>query len=188
MSIYEPEDDESRARLDDEPEAVGAHGPVTILQLALYRLGLPADHPGSLDGAQFEGVGLPIMGGCERCHASIAAYNAHPSLTGFLQCSDCIADLGYATVEEANRAIFPGEYVWVGKSGRALFDAAPALRDACVRADLELARIDNDRHALARGQVRAALAVAGLRPDGTPFPVCSICRLRHGLEKVHECE
>lgn len=52
--------------------------PITVLDLALHR-GATADEDGSINGAEFERVGLPICGGCERCEASIAAYNAFPS-------------------------------------------------------------------------------------------------------------
>jgi hypothetical protein len=48
------------------------------------------------------------MGGCEGCGASIAAYSAHPSTTGYIRCRDFIGDLGYATVAEADLAIFGG--------------------------------------------------------------------------------
>jgi hypothetical protein len=53
---------------------------------------------------------LPILGGCEICEATVAAYNACPSKTGFLRCKNgCIEDEGWETVEEANRAIFESE-------------------------------------------------------------------------------
>ena len=80
--------------------------PVTILALAKYRLGLGRE-VSSLSGADFTRASLPIMGGCQRCEATIAAYNACPSKTGYLMCADsCIGDLGYATVQEANEALF----------------------------------------------------------------------------------
>lgn len=75
--------------------------PVSILDLAEYRLGREAS-----TGQDFEDAGLPILGGCEGCGATIAAYNAYPSKTGFLRCADCIADLGWGTVQEANDALF----------------------------------------------------------------------------------
>jgi hypothetical protein len=74
---------------------------VTILTLAEHRLGREAR-----TGADFTEAGLPIMGGCEGCGASIAAYNAYPSVTGYLRCADCIGDLGYADAQHANEAIF----------------------------------------------------------------------------------
>jgi hypothetical protein len=72
-----------------------------VLQLAEHRLGRTAE-----TGQDFEEAGLPMLGGCQGCHASIACYNAYPSKTGFLRCQGCIGTLGFATVEEANQAIF----------------------------------------------------------------------------------
>ena len=79
--------------------------PITILQLAEFR-GAKAEEGRMLNMAEFIRVGLPIAGGCEGCGASIAAYNAHPSKTGYLRCAVCIGALGYETTEEANREIF----------------------------------------------------------------------------------
>ena len=44
--------------------------------------------------------GVDILGGCQGCHASIAAYNAYPSTSGYWRCADCIGDDGYATVAD----------------------------------------------------------------------------------------
>jgi hypothetical protein len=74
---------------------------ITSLELASHRLEREARN-----GADFEEANIPIMGGCEGCGASLAAYNAYPSTTGFLRCSDCIGELGYPDVEQANAAIF----------------------------------------------------------------------------------
>lgn len=52
-------------------------------------------------------MGLEILGGCEVCGASIAAYNACPSQTGYWRCSSgCIADEGYASAADADLALF----------------------------------------------------------------------------------
>lgn len=68
---------------------------VTILDIAKAR-GLNPDHA---TGEAFEKVGLAIMGGCQRCHATIAAYNAYPSRTGYWLCGDCIDErTGFADV------------------------------------------------------------------------------------------
>ena len=53
-----------------------------------------------------------MFGGCSVCGASITAYNACPSRRQYWCCEDCIGDDGYATVEEADVAIF-GTPVWV---------------------------------------------------------------------------
>lgn len=80
--------------------------PITILQLAEHR-GAKADERGAINGEEFHRVGLAIMGGCQ-CTATIAAYNAYPSKSGYWRCEDCIeqAGDGYDTVQEANAAIF----------------------------------------------------------------------------------
>ena len=83
---------------------------ITILELAVFR-GAKEDADGSMNATEIERVGLPFMGGCQRCAACIAAYNASPSKTGYLMCSkDCVGDSGYETCDEANRALFPEEY------------------------------------------------------------------------------
>lgn len=84
--------------MDDVTDELTA---VSILDLAKHRLGRDP-----VTGADFAEAGLAIFGGCEDCGASIAAYNAYPSRTGYWRCEDCIGDLGFATVEEANAAIF----------------------------------------------------------------------------------
>lgn len=107
-------------------EVAGDSRPVTILEVALFRLrrmldedevaGIPRPDvaarvaEGSVTGGDLALVGFCIMGGCERCGASIAAYNAHPSRSGFWRCGDCIGPDGWATVEEADKALQPKEY------------------------------------------------------------------------------
>ena len=83
---------------------------VTILELAKHRGAEEVE--GSINGAEFEKVGLPIMGGCEICGATIAAYNACPTRTGYLRCNreECLGYEGFENVEEADRFIFPEEY------------------------------------------------------------------------------
>ena len=44
--------------------------------------------------------GVDILGGCQGCHAVIAAYNAYPSTSGYWRCADCIGNDGYATVAD----------------------------------------------------------------------------------------
>lgn len=80
--------------------------PVTVFDLARHRLGgLHKDI--TMTGADFQRAGLPMMGGCEVCHATVAAYNSCPSTSGYIRCaSGCIGDDGYLTVEEADAAIF----------------------------------------------------------------------------------
>lgn len=46
-------------------------------------------------------ITILILGGCARCEACIAAYNAHPSRSGYWLCDDCCGDVdGFATVTE----------------------------------------------------------------------------------------
>ena len=78
---------------------------ITILQLAEHR-GAKRNAEGGLEDSEFHRVGLAIMGGCQCCHASIAAYNAYPSKSGFWKCADCICDDGWETVQQANQDIF----------------------------------------------------------------------------------
>lgn len=74
---------------------------ITIQQLAEYRLGREAK-----TGDDFYDAGFEILGGCQSCGASIAAYNAYPSKSGYWKCADCIGDDGWTSVEVACLAIF----------------------------------------------------------------------------------
>ncbi len=81
--------------------------PITIFDLALHRGARQVD--GGVNGGEFYRVGLDMIGGCGGgCQSTLGAYNAYPSKRGVWMCSDCIGDAGYATVEEANEAIFGG--------------------------------------------------------------------------------
>jgi len=79
--------------------------PITISELADHRLRRHAS-----TGQDFIDAELPITGGCEVCGASIAAYNACPSTSGYLRCAQgCIGDDGFDTVEAAAASIFAGD-------------------------------------------------------------------------------
>jgi hypothetical protein len=82
---------------------------ITIFELAVHR-GAKEDERGGINGEEFERVGLPMFGGCQDCGASIAAYNAYPSKSGFLKCKDCIDESGFPTLLEANRMLFADSY------------------------------------------------------------------------------
>lgn len=73
---------------------------ITIMKLAEHRLGREASTE-----TDFNEAGLAMIGGCRGCGATIAAYNAYPSRSGYWTCADCISD-GFRTVEEANAVIF----------------------------------------------------------------------------------
>ena len=69
---------------------------ITILDVALAR-GVNEDN---MTMGEFDRVGLPLMGGCQRCGACIAAYNASPSMTGYLMCArGCIDEQGFPSVK-----------------------------------------------------------------------------------------
>jgi hypothetical protein len=88
---------------------VATDTPITILDLARYRLdiaGISYD-PDHLTGGDFHEVGLPIMGGCSICFATVAAYNSCPSKDGYIRCRNgCIDDQGWTDVAQANDEIF----------------------------------------------------------------------------------
>lgn len=67
---------------------------VTVLDVAVGR-GAMAVEDGGITGGEFERVGLPMLGGCEVCGASIAAYNAYPSKSGYLRCRGCVGGIGF---------------------------------------------------------------------------------------------
>lgn len=70
---------------------------ITILDLALHRGVKEVD--GTISGSEFARVNLALLGGCENCHATLGAYNAYPSQSGYWRCEDCIGSGGFATVE-----------------------------------------------------------------------------------------
>jgi hypothetical protein len=45
-------------------------------------------------------AGVNIIGGCQGCEATLAAYNAYPSTLGYWRCAACIGDTGFATAAE----------------------------------------------------------------------------------------
>lgn len=73
---------------------------ITILDLAIAR-GAEKLPDGSYSAASLAAVGFETIGGCAACGATIAAYNAHPSRTGFWRCGDCIdGRLGFSSPAE----------------------------------------------------------------------------------------
>ncbi len=61
----------------------------TILDIAIAR-GVKKDDNGSINGGEFNRVGLPFMGGCQNCGATIAAYNSYPGTNGLLVGGCCV--------------------------------------------------------------------------------------------------
>ncbi len=79
--------------------------PLTILDLAYFIENIPEGD--GVGGEVFDRLGLPIIGGCQACGATVAAYNACPSTTGYLRCREgCISDLGWVNYQEALEALF----------------------------------------------------------------------------------
>lgn len=77
--------------------------PVTIRELAIYILEKEGYeyNPESLTGTDFYNARLSIFGGCIICGASLGAYNASPSKSGYWKCTDgCIDEDGWYDVEE----------------------------------------------------------------------------------------
>lgn len=56
---------------------------------------------GTMNGAEFDRLGLPMLSGCQNCGAMCGPGNAYPTKTGFIQCGDCeeMSDLGFSTIE-----------------------------------------------------------------------------------------
>lgn len=77
---------------------------VTILDCVIARLNIKKGD--GITGEDCDKAGFAMLGGCEHCGATIAAYNAYPSKGGYWNCRDCIGDDGYETTEEALKDIF----------------------------------------------------------------------------------
>jgi ribosomal protein L37AE/L43A len=73
--------------------------PITILDYVKSKAG----EKDSYSGEDFLSHGVEMLGGCEICQATIAAYNAYPSKSGFWRCADCIGDSGFITIDEFAR-------------------------------------------------------------------------------------
>lgn len=69
--------------------------PITILD---YVKSVVGEKP-LYTAEDFYANNVAMLGGCERCDATLGGYNAYPSISGFWRCADCIGDTGYATVE-----------------------------------------------------------------------------------------
>jgi hypothetical protein len=70
--------------------------PITILDYVKSKAG----EKDSYSAGDFRSYGVEMLGGCEICQATIAAYNAYPSKSGYWRCADCIGSNGFDTVEE----------------------------------------------------------------------------------------
>lgn len=70
--------------------------PITILDYVKSRAG----EKDTYTPEDFYSNGVDMLGGCQRCEATIAAYNAYPSTSGYWRCADCIGNDGFTTVGE----------------------------------------------------------------------------------------
>ena len=70
--------------------------PITIFDYVKSVAGEKAEYTAE----DFISNGVAMVGGCEICHAMLAAYNAYPSKSGYWRCADCIGGTGFATIEE----------------------------------------------------------------------------------------
>jgi hypothetical protein len=73
--------------------------PITILDYVKSVVG----DKDTYAAGDFYRSGVAMTGGCQRCHATIACYNAYPSRSGYWRCADCIGNTGYATIREFTR-------------------------------------------------------------------------------------
>jgi hypothetical protein len=81
------------------PLTTGIPTPPTILDIAKTR-GAKEDDNGGINGAEFARVRLPLMGGCQICNATIAAYNAYPGINGYLVGNCCVDEVEvFETIE-----------------------------------------------------------------------------------------
>lgn len=69
---------------------------ITLLDVVIHKVG----QKDTYTGEDFAEANVPMFGGCQGCGASIAGYNAYPSRTGFIRCTDCIGSMGFDTVDE----------------------------------------------------------------------------------------
>ena len=95
--------------------------PITIMDYVKAKVGDKDTYP----AGDFLACGVDMVGGCEGCHATIAAYNAYPCRSGYWRCADCIGGSGFATVEEFTE--FERAAACAGESWPSDPDPAPGL-------------------------------------------------------------
>ena len=61
----------------------------------------------------FYRCGVEMLGGCERCEATIGPWNAYPSKSGYWRCGDCLGATGYETIRDFTSAEL-GDYICPG--------------------------------------------------------------------------
>ena len=73
--------------------------PLTILGCAIAR-GAKPDDTGSFTMDAIVSAGFSFLGGCVSCRATIAAYNAYPSIGGYWCCKQCIGSNGFESITQ----------------------------------------------------------------------------------------
>jgi hypothetical protein len=131
---------------------------VTCLDVALAR-GARRDENGAITGSEFDRVGIPLFGGCLTCGASIAAYNAYPTTTGYLRCAGCVesAGDGYETVRAFEWENEPGTPVLPEFAEQGVNPVIPVCEYCFLEGHtiLDCPTIDPDTLAEARAQREA---------------------------------
>jgi len=103
QKIPEREDDDSTEYGDEEPP-IRLY--ITMLDVAQAR-GVREESDGTIIGDEFARVGVPLLGGCEGCHATLGVYNAFPDKSGYWRCADCLGE-GFETVEDFEASVREG--------------------------------------------------------------------------------
>lgn len=49
----------------------------------------------ALSSSHYEEANVPMVAGCQQCHATLSGSNAYPSRTGYIRCAECIGNSGY---------------------------------------------------------------------------------------------
>ncbi|HEV2377580.1 MAG TPA: hypothetical protein VGS19_36125 [Streptosporangiaceae bacterium] len=70
--------------------------PITILDYTKSVIG----EKDTYTAEDFHSAGVEMIGGCQGCNATLAAYNAYPSKSGYWRCAGCIGDTGFPTVAD----------------------------------------------------------------------------------------
>jgi hypothetical protein len=74
---------------------------MTVLDLAIA-MGAKSSLGGSYTMEELNKYGFSIMGGCARCEAIIACYNAYPTHSGYWKCEDCLDNDGFTSLKDFN--------------------------------------------------------------------------------------
>lgn len=76
---------------------------VTALDVAIARGAKEVN--GSVSAKEVIKQGIPFIGGCACCEATLGCYNAYPSTVGVWFCSECIGAKGFISTDEFERYV-----------------------------------------------------------------------------------